>query len=211
MFFKGLTVYSKTQSILIDGKLSENPKDQLDILLKDFNLLTFKRVIPEKIINLEGIINGVASVKKKEGEYIFTSDLKFKKFRINDNLVGNGNLESAWNSANQSLKLNGEFFDGYQPTIKFGGYYYPNNTEDKLDLTLTLTRVKLNMFNAYTKDFLGNLKGNADANILLTGNFKEPKLNGSITLNNTEFVVRYLNTKYSTNLCKINKIGRAHV
>jgi len=201
---KGLTIYSETQSVLVDGKLSESPNDQLDVLFKNLNLLTFKRLIPEKVISLEGIVDGVASVKKEHGEYIFTSDLEFEKFRVNDQLIGKGSLQSIWTPESESLKLVGRFYEEYQETISFKGYYYPNKEDENLDLSLELYQTELSMFDAYTKEFLSGIDGKANANVSLTGTFKKPKLNGSLTLTGTEFTVNYLNTHYKTNLCKIN-------
>ena len=204
LFIRGLTVYTKTQSILVDGTLSNNPNDQLDMLLKNFDLFTLKKIIPKKIISLDGIIDGVASVKKQNNELIFTSDLVFDKFRINENLIGKGNLQSIWNTSNQSLKLDGKFFRDHIPTIVFGGFYYPNKEDENLDLNLKLYQTDLSMFEAYTEEFLDDFKGMANANVSLTGTLKKPSLVGDITLNNTAFTVKYLNTRYSTNLCKIN-------
>ncbi len=204
LFIKGLTIYSKTQSLLIDGKLSNNSEDQLDILFKQLNLLTFKRLIPEKIISLEGIIDGVASVKKQNEEFIFTSDLTFEGFRINENLIGKGNLQSSWDPLAESLKLDGKFYRDHIPTILFGGYYYPTKEDENFDLELELYQTELNMFDAYTKEFLEGFDGKANANVVLTGTFEKPSLKGSLTLQNTSFKVIYLNTSYRTNKCKIN-------
>ncbi len=201
---KGLTIYSKNQSVLIDGKLSEDPNDQLDMLLKNFDLLTFKKLIPKDVINLEGVIDGVASVKKQNNELIFTSDLGFNKFRVNGNLIGKGSLQSAWNTANQSLKLDGKFYRDHIPTILFDGYYYPNKDDENLDLTLELYQTDINMFDSYTKTFLTGLNGKADANVSLTGTLKKPILLGEIVLTGTKFKVNYLNTYYKANRCKIN-------
>ncbi|NQX98051.1 MAG: translocation/assembly module TamB, partial [Flavobacteriales bacterium] len=200
----GLSIYSKAQSILVDGKLSNNANDQLDLLLKEFDLLTFKGLIPEKVINLEGLIDGVASIKKQNNELIFTSDLTFNKFRVNDYLIGKGGLKAIWSPSSESLKLDGKFYRDHIPTILFDGYYYPNKKEESLDLSLELYQTELSMFDTYTKDFLRDFKGKANANISLTGSLKKPALKGNLTLQKTEFTVIYLNTKYRTNLCKIN-------
>ncbi len=204
LFVKGLTIYSKTQSVLIDGKLSDNPNDQLDMLLKNFDLLTFKKIIPKEVISLEGVIEGVASIKKEKNEFIFTSDLDFDKFRINENLIGKGKLQSIWNASNQSLKLDGKFYRDLIPTILFEGFYYPNREEENLDLTLELYQTELSMFDAYTKSVISGLDGHANANVSLTGTFKEPKLNGQLSLHKAKFKVIYLNTGFSTNFCQIN-------
>jgi len=201
---KGLKISSAAQSILIDGQLSDNHDDQIDLLLKNFNLSSLKGVIPRDVVNVEGIIDGVASITKENNELLFTSDLNFDNFIINENLIGKGNIASVWNTAQKSLKLDGKFYRDYVPSIFFGGYYYPYEEEENLDLKLTLNQTKLKMFDIYTKEFVNILKGNASADISITGTLKKPKLNGSIILNDTEFIVKYLNTKYSTNLCHIN-------
>lgn len=199
-------IYSVAQSILIDGKLSNNSNDQLSLLFKDLNLLTFKRLIPEKVINLEGIVNGSAAVKKQNDIMVFTSNLGFNQFEINSYLVGDGVLQSEWNTANESLKLDGNFFREQTPTISFDGYYFPMKEAESLDLRLELYQTELSMFDNYTKDFLTDLNGKANANMVLKGTLKEPSLNGLLTLQNTSFTVNYLNTRYKTNLCKINII-----
>jgi len=204
LFIKGLTIYSETQSILFDGRLSNKANDQLDILFRKLNLLTFKRLIPEKVISLEGIIDGVASIKKKDGAFIFTSDLNFDQFRVNENLIGKGNLLSSWNPLDESLKLEGKFYRDHIPTILFGGYYFPNKESESLAMNFELYQTELNMFDGYTNEFLKDLDGKANAKVALTGSFKEPRLNGDLTLQNTSFKVVYLNTAYRSNLCKIN-------
>lgn len=201
--FKGLKISSATQSILIDGKISDSPDDQVDILLKNFNLTSLKGIIPEGILNIEGTIDGIASITKQNNELLFTSDLNFDNFIINDNLIGKGNVASIWNTAQQSLKLDGKFYRNHIPSILFGGYYYPKKEGENLDLKLKLNQTELKMFDVYTKEFLSILKGNASADLSITGTFKKPSLNGNIILNDTEFLVKYLNTKYSTNLCNI--------
>ena len=141
--FKGLKISSSTQSILIDGQLSDSPDDQLDILLKNFNLTSLKGIIPEDILTIEGTIDGIASITKQNNELLFTSDLNFDNFIINDNLIGKGNVASIWNTAQQSLKLDGKFYRDHIPSILFGGYYYPKKEGENLDLKLSLVNISL--------------------------------------------------------------------
>ena len=197
-------IFSTTQSVLVDGKLANNSEDQLNILLKEINLLTFKRLIPEKVIDLKGIVNGSTAIKKQDDMLIFDSNLSFIQFEINNYLVGDGILQSEWNTASKSLKLGGKFYRERTPTISFGGYYYPTKDKESLDLSLELFQTELSIFENYTKDVLDDFKGIADATVLLKGTLKEPSLSGDFTLRNTEFTVKYLNTHYKTDLCRIN-------
>jgi hypothetical protein len=201
---KGLSIGTKSQNMLVDGKLSNDPADQVDMLLKNFDLHTFKKLIPENVIQLEGVVDGVASVREQDNDLLFTSDLSFKKFRINESLIGQGNVEVGWNTNSKSLKLDGKFYRDHIPSILFSGNYYPNNEEEKIDMNFKLNQAELSMFDAYTEKFISNLKGTANADVSLKGNFKKPKLSGLVTLQKTEFKVNYLNTTYKTNICNIN-------
>ncbi len=204
---KSLAILSKSQEILVDGKLSDNPSDQIDALLTNFDLGTLKNIIPSGVVELDGIVNGVASVTKKDNELLYTSDLEFDKFRLNRSLIGKGSLEALWNSASQALKINGKFYRDHIPTILFNGYYYldnPNDPNQSFDLTLQMHQTELSMFNEYIKDDISNLKGVVNANVKLTGNAKQPSLNGQITMQNASFTVNYLNTFYVAKHCQIN-------
>ena len=189
--------------MLVDGKLSNNSDQQIDVLLKNFNLSTIRKLIPAEYVTLGGVVDGVASVSKKEQELLFTSDLSFNKFRINESLIGKGNVEALWNNTNQSLKIDGKFYRDFLPSIEFGGNYYPENEEESLDLKFILNQAELVIFNKYIKDAVSNLKGVADANITLKGNFAQPQLAGDINLSGVGFKINYLNTTYNAKPFKI--------
>ena len=202
--FKALKLSSKTQSIIVDGQISNSPDDQIDILLKNFNLLSLKSLIPKNIINAEGIVDGVASITKQDDALMFTSDINFKNLRVNETLIGEGNVKSVWNTLQKSLKLNGEFYRDLNPSIIFNGYYYPAKEDDNLDINLKLNQTELAMFEKYTNQSLKGIEGQANADVSLTGTFKKPKLMGLVTLKGAKFTVKYLNTRYEINECNID-------
>lgn len=201
---KGLSIASATQSLLIDGKLDNDEKNQIDVLLQNFNLVTFQPIIPKNIIKIAGVVDGVASLRKRKDELLFTSDLKFDKLRLNESLIGKGKLEALWNNTSQSLKVNGEFYREHIPSILFSGNYYPNEEDENLDLNFKLHQTELSMLASYIEKYITNINGTAEADIWLKGNFKKPRLSGNVSLRNTAFKVNYLNTTYKTNLCNIN-------
>lgn len=201
---KGLIIHSENQSLMIDGGLSNDSEEELNVLFKRLDLLTFKRLIPEKIISLEGVVDGVASLKIENNELIVTSDLALDKFRINDHLMGKGNLKSGWNPIDQSIKVDGKFYKDQVPTFLFEGDYFPMKEKENFDIKLELYQTDLTLFDKYTKAFISDFEGKANANVSLTGSIEEPRLSGEITLHNTSFKVIYLNTEYHNNFCKIN-------
>lgn len=192
------------QSILIDGKLSGNKDDQIDIALKQFNLGILQKMIPQKALIVDGVVDGVASIKKENDEFIFTSDLSFEKLMVNESAIGSGEIKSSWSTIEKKLFVDGQFYKGHIPTIIFTGNYFPFKEEESLLFMLQLQRTNLNMIKYYTQDYVSNLNGIASAEVSLTGTVKEPKLNGYIQLQKTSFEVDYLKTGFSTPNCKIN-------
>ncbi len=200
----GLSFKSKTQSLLIDGKLDENKKDQLDVVLTNFNLLNFRKIIPKKVIDLGGVVDGVVSIKKMAKSLMLTSDLDFNHFKINGNKIGKGNVKSTWNTDKNFLNIDGKFYKNHVPTILVNGNYFPFNKKETLDLTLDLNQINLSLLDNYIRNYVYNIQGRANANLHLTGTFKEPSLNGSINVLESSFKVIYLNTNYTTHNFRIN-------
>lgn len=204
VLIQSLGISAGHQSILIDGKISGKPTDQLDVALTNFNLYNIQKLIPENIIKIQGTINGVASIKKQENEVIFTSDLNFDKLNLNETSIGNGQVKSTWSPADKRLSVDGQFYKGHLPTIIFKGDYYPFEKEESLDLDVKLQRTDLQMVSNYTTDYISNLRGNVSAEIKITGSVDKPDFNGYLNLQRTTFTVNYLNTGFSISSCKIN-------
>ncbi|MCB9361138.1 MAG: translocation/assembly module TamB [Flavobacteriales bacterium] len=195
---------ANNQSILIDGKISGDENDQIDIALKRFNLSIVQKFIPANVINVKGIVDGVLSVKKEKEELILTSDIMFNDLNINHSNLGSGEVKSVWSTVEKKLYVDGQFYKGHLPSIIFNGNYFPFKETESLDLVLQLQRTDLKIINNYTKNYIDNLRGLVTADIAITGTIKEPALNGYVQLQKTSFEVNYLKTGFSTPSCKIN-------
>ena len=192
------------QGVLIDGKLSGQKNDQVDIAMDQFNLLVLQKFIPSNILKVTGIVDGVASIKKDNDEFIFTSDLSFNNFNVNDHNLGSGEVKSIWSTIEKKLHVDGQFYKGHIPSIIFNGNYFPFKEEEYLDFFIKLQRTDLKILDKYTADYIANLNGIASAEITIEGSPSKPNLNGYIQLQKTSFFVNYLQTGFSTPSCKIN-------
>ena len=186
------------QKLIIDGTISnDNSKQQMDVMFENFDLGLFKSLIPQNAAKLEGVFNGVASLKKLNNELLFTSDLNINNFKLNDYLIGQGNIKSKWITEKEALNIDAKFFNERMPSIIVYGHYYPNKTiEDNLDFLITLNQTELSILDAYIKDYVTDLNGKATANIQVKGSIKAPQFAGKISLIGTSGTVNYLKTKY---------------
>jgi hypothetical protein len=196
LFFDEVMLRCINEEIEITGRISENPKDELNVYVKDFNIHNFNLLIPEKTLKLNGHISGQATVKDPYNNLIFTSDVAFKNFSVNNNPMGDGSLKSFWINEMEVLNVNSTFLRDSLPTIKLKGNYFPKREKDNIDLTLELQRTYLRLFQPYLEGTLSNLKGIASGRVHLSGSPEKPILKGKINLQKVGLTVDYLNTTY---------------
>ncbi|MDT8413545.1 MAG: translocation/assembly module TamB domain-containing protein, partial [Vicingaceae bacterium] len=197
---------NESQKIVVDGAISnEDTKQQIDVMFDNFDLGLFKSLIPQNVAQIEGVFNGIASLKKVNNELLFTSDLNINNFKLNDYLIGQGNIKSKWIVEKEALNIDAKFFNEKMPSIIVYGNYFLNKTiDDNLDFLITLNQTELSILDTYLKSFVSDLNGKATANIIVKGNLKTPKLTGKVNLINTKGTVNYLKTKYEVPSLLIN-------
>ena len=165
--FQNFILTNNAQSIKVDGAITENKTDKLTLLLNKFNLANFNTILHSNDIHLQGEVNGNAEFSSLYNQMIFSTSVNFQQLVINQETLGNGSVVSIWNSATESISLNGRFLRGTIPTIAFTGLYYPNRTENSLDLELQLQKTQLKLFEKFTQDIVTDLKGIATGDLFL--------------------------------------------
>jgi hypothetical protein len=193
---KDLVVEHGIQSIALNGVLSDNKKDQLQLKFTEFNLANFNVVTRPKGVTLKGVINGVSSITDFYNDLVFSSDNNFRDFSVNNNELGNGDVTSIWDNSKQALYLHGAFTLGIVPNILFSGYYYPKKEQDNLDLEVSLQNLRMELFEPFVKEYCSDFAGFFAGNLTVKGSLKEPKVDGIINVNARKVTVSYLKTSY---------------
>lgn len=190
---------NNNQKIVINGGIeANNSSKKLNIYFQRFNLGLFEALIPDNVGKTEGVFNGVASFHQLNDELIFTSDLNIKDFKINDYLVGNGDIKSAWDYQKSALAIDAKFFNQHIPSIEITGNYFPGKTiEENLDFNVAFHKIELNVLQTYLAEYVTGTEGLASANIKITGNTAAPQLKGKIRLTEVKTKINYLQTTYS--------------
>src|SRR5690606_20211649 len=147
-------------------------------------------------LKLEGWISGNASLKDPYNNLIFSSNIDFKDFKLNNNLMGNGTLKSFWLHEMEVLHVDGKLVRGPLPTVQVQGNYHPKKQEDNISLNVQLQNTYLQLFQPYVDGILSNLRGLVSGNLKIRGNLDKPLLSGSIQLQKAGFTVDYLQTSY---------------
>lgn len=193
---KELTFEHKGQSIAVNGVISENKKDELRLALNDFNLANLNAFTKASGLKLTGRTSGEADILDLYNNMVFTSNVNFRALFVNDEEVGDGDVESVWDKAKEALYLHGNFTLGLVPNILFSGYYYPKKEEDNLDMELNLQAIQMKIFEPYVKDYCSDFIGQFSGNVLVKGSVKKPLVSGKLSVNARKITVDYLNTSY---------------
>lgn len=197
--FQNFKLSHNKQSLVLWSSLDESNDNQINIDLHDFTLANLNPFLKSSDIELQGILNGNAAFSGFGKNIIFTTSLGFQDFTINKESIGDGNIISLWDSKKQSIALNGNFMRGTLPTIGFTGFYYPNKSENSLDIELQLKKTPLKLFESFMVGVMSEMKGYASGDLFLQGSLKKPLLTGDIEVQRGGFKVDYLNTSYTFN------------
>lgn len=194
--FKELRFEHDDQYISVNGIMSKDKNDQVKLNLNNFNIANLNVFTKPSGLKLRGRITGESSVSDVYHNMIFTSNTNFKSLYLNDEEMGDGDIESVWDKSKDALYLHGSFTLGIIPNILFSGYYYPSKVNDNIDMELNLQAIQLKIFEPYVKDYCSNLVGQFSGHVTINGSIKKPLLAGKVSVNVKKVTVDYLNTSY---------------
>lgn len=193
---KDLTFEHDNQLISLNGTISKNKSDELRLVMNDFNLANLNVFTRPSGLKLNGRITGDSRVSDVYSNMIFTSNTNVKSLFVNDEELGDGEVQSVWDKSKEALYLHGTFTLGIIPNILFSGYYYPMKKENNIDMELNLQAIQMKMFEPYIKENVSDFKGQFSGNAVIKGSVAKPLINGRLNVNAKKITVAYLNTTY---------------
>jgi hypothetical protein len=191
-----LAISHLKEFFLIDGAISENPAEVLSVVFNRFNLGHFNGLAATTGYNMGGILSGKATLSSFYSKPLFTSLIKIDSLMVNNEMLGSTEINSSWDNDRKAVILEAYAIRNSLRTINLKGEYLPSK-QGKLDFSLEMEKLRLNIFNPYVKAIFGDLRGMASGQATLTGTIKKPVLNGELTLQKTSFTVNYLQTRYN--------------
>lgn len=198
--FDSLLFFSKNQSLLVDGSISEDAKDVFLLRFKNFNVSAFNIITQKYDIKIDGFLTGDFRLIDAYKRVNFLADLNLKQLKLNDEKIGWAEIKSTWNT-DQSIFLNinlqKQGNKGIYKPLFLEGYYYPNNETDQLDMVIDMHNLSLSFLHPFLEEFVSDLEGTASGNIQINGTVNQPDLSGQLELARTQFRIIYLNTLYS--------------
>lgn len=196
MQVSALRVSHDAQYFSLQGIISEDPVDKMNLIFEQFNLANLNGLLGSTGFALGGMLNGNASISDLYNNPLFTSRMNIDSLTVNQEMFGNSTIMSSWDDRHKAIRVEAWTMRDNLKTLKLNGNYIPAG-EGKLNFTLELDKLRMNLFNPYLNGIFSDLRGIASGKLMLSGSLKKPLMNGEISLQKTAFTVGYLKTRYN--------------
>lgn len=190
-------IYNSNQLFQINGKLSANATDSATINLKNFDISYLNLYLQNFGYNLNGTVNGLATVKQAYQNPNLFAELSINSLKINSNLTGNISLSSKWINSEKRMAVKVENVLNDTTTFKAFGDIFPETGD--LNILADLNRIRLQLLSPLLAGNVSDIGGNISGKLMLTGTTDKPNLNGTVKFNNGELTIDFLKTHYKLN------------
>jgi hypothetical protein len=170
--------------------------------LKNFKLSTLLGYFNPDEYLASGLVQGNFILVNPYEDLGMVADLKIEKFKVIEADLGELNLDASSKSAGNydfDLGLVGEQID-----LSITGDYLAQETGAELDLNLDMQKLGMALLQQFVPEELEKSEGSLNAQVKINGTLANPEYSGDLGFNNTSFVVKKLNSRFSISDEKIN-------
>ena len=195
----GLHVKSSQQSLLIDGHVSPDSTDAINVRFDKFDVSTFNILFDEIGLTMAGSLDGNLSVKDFYKTIYYDANMDIEDWQINDRNMGNAKILSRWDADKKrvGVLLTSVMSDDsvVRYPINMNGFYYPEDG-GKLDFNAAFNGFDLTSVAPYLKSFSSQFEGGLHGNFAVNGTVNEPRVSGEAVFENGLIKVDMFNTVY---------------
>ncbi len=192
-----LSFIHNTEFVRVDGVLSSNPSDEVDVVLDNFQLSNLNPFIAESDLSLGGTARGIITLSDLTRQLLFTSNLDLKGIKVNNDAIGDGALISEWDPDGKRVLLEGFLGTTDFKKLSFDGHFSPAKKENNLDFDIAIRNLRLELLKPYVDDLFSQVSGLLDGDLHLSGSPDKPVLDGELSFDKRTFLtVDLLNTRY---------------
>ena len=192
----GLTLSRGDQRFGLNGIVSKNSSEPLQFAFDNFSMENINPLISESGFRFGGVMNGKFSIAGLLASLNVSSSATVSNMAFNNDTIGNADIQSVWNDEKKQLDANVKVVKGTKRIIDIEGKYLAR-AENNFDFNINISDLYLHPFEKFIDDVFSDLYGKLSANLTLTGTSADPQLNGKLRITKGNFVLNFLNTRYS--------------
>lgn len=193
-------IRSHEQDFSVNGKISYNPSDTLNLKFSNWKVSNFDLIYAGKALDVDGEINGEVSLWDLYHSPHFISNLSIHDMYFNKHELGDFNLFSNWDHQSNALFARAEIVKGAAKAdtiLKGSGHYFASPERDSLHFDLNLANMQLYPLNPMVRGIFSDIEGLASGQLSIRGKAGNPKLLGSVRIMRGGLRVDYLDVYYT--------------
>lgn len=172
----------KDQFIKLNGCISENDYDKLNVDIQNLDLNDFSGILSDDIL-LTGIANADGELSNPFKNPHFDGEANVDSLTVNGESIGNVYTEATYNSIVDAINLKGNLKYGSLETLDFSGDLLLNDENNDLDIDVTFNETDIAFANALMDpDVLSNIEGLLSGALKVKGKFAAPEVDGKVVV-----------------------------
>lgn len=185
---------SNAEQISFGGILKDSTYKDLKVNFKQVKL---SHITPNlDSLAFKGLVNGSLELLQRDGAYYPNSKVIIQDFALNGEKLGDLDLSIKGNENLTRYEINTKLINENIEAFDAQGSISFDEDNPAIDLDVQMRKLNLKAFSPLGGVVLSDLRGEASGTAKVTGNYKNPNIDGEILLRNAGMRVPYLNTDY---------------
>jgi hypothetical protein len=192
--FEDIIISHENQSMQLNGMINGIKNKDLQLTFQNVDINKVTPNLDE--FKFDGNLNGQVFIKQKDLVYQPTANLEIKDFQINDNDLGDLNLDIKGNNDFSRFDITSKIENESVKSFSAIGNLEIVNNETLLDLNLNFEKFNLGILSNLGGEVLSNIRGFASGNARINGNTNDINYIGKLFLDDAGLSIPYLNVDY---------------
>ncbi|MCD7977842.1 MAG: translocation/assembly module TamB [Tannerellaceae bacterium] len=185
------------QFLRIDGAVSNNPDDTLQVSLNQIELSYIFDILNIPVLQFGGKATGIIHANDLTGSRILNTDLEIDDFSFNQVEFGKLNLYSEWDDMQQGILLLGSIYKNDSTWTDVSGYIYPVGVNAGLSLYFDANEINVAFLQPFLQNVAKNVQGRGSGQVQLFGPFTDLDIQGNVYVQEGGLGIEFLNTYYT--------------
>lgn len=196
---KNLLVESDQQSLLVNGYVSPDSTDELNVRFNKFDVGVFDLFLENIGLSIGGSLYGNLSLRDFYKTLYYDANMDIEDCQLNGRSMGNTKIISRWDADKNRIGVLLTSVMGDDTLVRYPinmkGFYYPQK-DGKLDFEATFNGFDLTSVAPYLKSFSSQFEGGLHGNFAINGTLNQPRITGEAIFDNGLLKVDMFNTIY---------------
>jgi hypothetical protein len=190
---RDLTILNRDQFVRIDGRISEDSTQVLDLNIGNLDL-SFLDLVTNK--TFKGSLDAEVQLSNYYRSLSVENEISIDSLTVNDFLVGNVRGNTLYDPDKRRFNMVLSVDRNDERIVALYGSYTPSNKEP-LDLEANLDQANLRILQPFLQEILSDINGTVTGRFFITGTLRDPEIRGEGTVANGQVRVNYTQALYN--------------